>query len=376
VRVVFTGRYGVIAAGDYQSAGHMEPFGALASLALHAVKRGVGEDDFAAAAWRAGVAVRRRSRTRPAGEVLARKAHHQAMVFAASHARGGSQRALIRWVEESALWLHRFRGAQWRGRGSAAERKVLAALTERALAAHDLCVNASVRLLEAETLLPRSTVAAALRRLASAGWVRVSAVPGGAQMASLLTTGVDVFDALEAVYSSAHGLDVTEPVASETSQVVFAEVFARKNLNRHHGFVVAAGVAGVAGVTTRQVASGQGLTLVTARRHLQDLAAAGLVARVGRVWVATGLELEAVAADLGLPGVPTVGLRERIRAAHVRERWSYSEHLADTHARQTIIRYTHVWESGRQPVRRARRAHSTPNSRACTAATTAPSPAT
>jgi DNA-binding MarR family transcriptional regulator len=370
---VFTGRYGVIAAGDYQSAGHTEPFGALASLALHAVKRGVGEDDFAAAAWRAGVAVRRRSRTRPAGEIVARKAHHQAVTFAASHARGGSQRALIRWVESSALWLHRFRGAQWRGRGSSAERKVLAALTERALKAHDLCVNASVRLLEAETLLPRSTVAAALHRLEGAGWVRLSAVPGGAQMASLLTDGVDVFDALESVYSSAHGLDVSEPVASETSQVVFAEVFARKTLNRHHGFVVAAGVAGV---TTRQVASGQGLTMVTARRHLHDLAAAGLVARAGRVWVATDVPLDAVAADPGLPGVPTAGLRERIRAAHVRERWSYSEHLVDTHARKPQLRYTPSWESIRQPAHRARRAHSTPNSRACTAATTAPSPAT
>lgn len=330
----FTGRYRFAASGDWRSGEYDSPFAALSSLALHAVKRGVSEGEFVDGAWRAGSALRKK--TRPYGEEVARKAYRQAVAFSKGRPRGGSQKGFQRWVEASAMWLFRFDNATWRGRGSSAERKVLAALTERALRARSLAVNASGRLLAEETLLPHRTVEGALGRLVAAGWISLDGSEvGKARVANLITAGVDVFDALLAVYESNTGLDVTpgEVPVSRTDEVVFSEGFARAGVNRHHGFIHAAGVEGV---TTREVADGQGLTVVTARRHLHDLVAAGLVRREGRRWVATDVTVEQVAASETLPGVPTVGLRERMRAAHAKERWSYAEYLRDCEQRLRV----------------------------------------
>lgn len=342
-----TGNYRLISEGEWESAGFTAPFPALSSLALHAVKRGFTNEEFRVVAHRAGSAVRRNCKGRAYGEKMASKAYFQAVQFAKSAPRGGSSKSLQRWVEASALWVHRFRCVQWRGRGSANERKVLAALTERALKAHSLTVNGSLRLLAEETLIPRGTVSDVLDRLVVKGFVTLTGVEGHARVVSLCTDGVDVFDALEAVYGSATGLDVEVALTTVTPSSVFDEVWARKCVNRHHGFIHAGFKdSGLAPVTTRGVADSQGLTLVTARRHLNELKRVGLVKKHGRTWSRSLLKtvvLAATGTTDRATGVPTAGLRERFRLVHARERFEYERMCADKALGlrvRKVIRYT------------------------------------
>jgi hypothetical protein len=325
----FQGRYATISEGDYQSAGFTAPFPALASLALHAVKRGISEEDFGKMGWRAGRAVHRRSQSRVRGEIIARKVYRQAEAFSKTSTRGGSTRGLQHWVEQSAMWLHRFNQVSWRGRGSASERKVLTALTERALKAHSLTVNASLRLLQVETLLPRTTVAGALERLEVKGFLTLEGVVGGARVVNLNVAGVAVFEALDTIYGSTSGVGVEPVTCSGVNSAWSHEVFARKGLNGHHGFVW--GVLRAGGVMrVADVAAGGHVSVGVARRVLKALQIVGFVRRVDRfTWMVSGDEtrFDLAAKTYALPGVPTAGLRERVRLLVEVERFHYREWL-------------------------------------------------
>jgi predicted transcriptional regulator len=310
----FAGNYSLIADGHWESSGYHSPFAALMAIACHCLLRGISEDDFVAATWRAGSAVKGKSRVH--GENMSRQA------FRKAKNAPSIKDALVpaQFMEDMHIWVSRISSASWRGRGASSERLVLDSLTVRALAAfttQDL--NGSVRLLSEETLLSVKTVSVSLQRLVKKGWIAINKSKVGSP--SRVTLRIDECNVFVALAGNV--APQVLPIVDGPQHEAFRRVGLRGHSGLLYGMLVTNGT-----FTVAELATNSGLTHRTVRETLHRLASFGLAARVdNRHWVVGSADLDVVASDLDLPGVYTAGLRDRLRAAHARERWGYEEVL-------------------------------------------------
>jgi DNA-binding transcriptional ArsR family regulator len=233
--------------------------------------------------------------------------------------------------------------AAWRGTAGVTNRAVLGALAEIASAACTLTPSASTRQLAEAANVAAGTAWCALRRLATAGWIRPERPATGTEAASwrLLRpdTASQPTDAVAEVLEALPPRPAAPPGGRTRSHDVFTHPI-HGGLGRVAARVfdlLDDGIYG--GLSLGQLTALSGLHPRTVTRHLDSLQAAGLVS-VGRLsggWARSATAgdpdrlaaaLDEAAAALGCTGVTA----ER-RARHAAQRDAYTAWWTDFHAR-------------------------------------------